>query len=204
LLTAAAAQTSPCVDLDEHCASWADAGEILRNPGYMFENCCESCSRHVAAPQIPWQAEDLSTPVVGSAIAELTPESLHQLGSRSKLLIVWFYVPWCKQCKLVRPALEQAAQRLAGQVEFGRIDCVAHPEVKLAHGIFSCAPPAARPRYDLRTTLSFASARHRAPVSQVPGVQGVPRWTVHVGRDAKGAFAQPWPHIEQLASQHHP
>jgi formate transporter len=135
----AAASRQQCIDQEEACSSWADGGECLRNPGYMAKSCCASCAKHGVAPQLSWEDEDLTVSADGSAILDLTAESLEErvrVGS-PELLIVWFYAPWCKQCKLVRPALEQAAQTLAGQVAFGRLDCVKHVSVKRAHGIYS-------------------------------------------------------------------
>jgi thiol-disulfide isomerase/thioredoxin len=103
----------------------------------MSQACCASCAKHGVARQVSWEDEDLTVSADGSAILNLTPESLEDKVRSGDLLIVWFYAPWCKQCKLVRPALEQAAQALAGHVAFGRLDCAQHPSAKRAHGVYS-------------------------------------------------------------------
>merc|ERR1719429_126579 len=34
---------APCTDNNPGCAAWAASGECEANPGYMLENCCQSC-----------------------------------------------------------------------------------------------------------------------------------------------------------------
>lgn len=133
----AAGRHLSCIDQEEACSSWADGGECFANPGYMAKSCCESCAKHGVAPQVSWEDEDLTVPADGSAILDLNADSLEERIRSPELLIVWFYAPWCKQCKLVRPALEQAAETLAGRVAFGRVDCVRHESVKRLHGVYS-------------------------------------------------------------------
>jgi hypothetical protein len=35
---------SDCIDSDERCELWADAGECSKNPGYMLSGCAKACN----------------------------------------------------------------------------------------------------------------------------------------------------------------
>lgn len=106
-----------------------------------------------------WESVNLEIAVKGSKVLELTEESLpqaaqeHQVltllphsvctrrlfsGSHcppGQVLVVWFYAPWCKQCKLLRDAFEEAAHTGVDGVTFARIDCVKYPKVKEAYQV---------------------------------------------------------------------
>jgi len=34
-----------CKDLDDSCESWANSGECEKNPGFMWDNCKQSCGK---------------------------------------------------------------------------------------------------------------------------------------------------------------
>jgi len=84
-----------------------------------------------------WELVNLERAVKGSRVLELTGDSLEQAVQDHPLLVVWFYAPWCKQCKLLRDAYEEAASTGVPGVTFGRLDCVKYPKVKQDYGIFS-------------------------------------------------------------------
>lgn len=90
-----------------------------------------------ASGQEAWELVDLERAVMGSKVLELNEESLAQATQEHALMVVWFYAPWCKQCKLVRDSFEQAASSGVEGVTFGRIDCTKYPNVKQAYEIFS-------------------------------------------------------------------
>jgi thiol-disulfide isomerase/thioredoxin len=84
-----------------------------------------------------WESVNLDIAVRGSRVLELTEASLEAATQEHPLLVVWFYAPWCKQCKLLRDSYEEAASTGVAGVEFGRIDCVKYPAVKEAFQVFS-------------------------------------------------------------------
>lgn len=48
-----AGAAAPCADDSEHCASWAEKGECVRNPAYMLESCraaCRTCKPSLSPP----------------------------------------------------------------------------------------------------------------------------------------------------------
>eukprot|EP00966_Prymnesium_polylepis_P003661 83840-Prymnesium_polylepis.2 len=100
-----------------------------------------------------WELVNLERAVKGSRVLELTGDSLEQAVQDHPLLVVWFYAPWCKQCKLLRDAYEEAASTGVPGVTFGRLDCVKYPKVKQDYGIFSCKL-SARPWFCRKRTHS--------------------------------------------------
>ena len=122
----------------------------------MMENCRLSCgncdgSKTPSGQQQPppqereaWELEDLEQPYPDSAVVDVDARQLAALADASladgKVLIVWFYAPWCKQCKLARPGFEAAAQVAADRrpsLVFAKLDCVKHPDAKKAYGVSS-------------------------------------------------------------------
>ena len=90
-----------------------------------------------AAGKEAWESVDLERAVMGSKVVELTAENLPQMARENPLMVVWFYAPWCKQCKLIRDAYEEASNIGVEGVVFGRIDCVKFPDVKKQMSVFS-------------------------------------------------------------------
>ena len=141
-----------CRDSDENCASWAAAGECTANAGYMTAACPKSCNAECGAPVVSesreaWELEILEEAQPGSAVIDTDAASLMELAADSHAtnntpVVVWFYAPWCKQCKLARPGFEAAAKADAarqggGGVVYARLDCVAHPNAKEIYGVNS-------------------------------------------------------------------
>jgi len=88
--------------------------------------------------QEPWELEDLTQPYPKTAITDLDGKGLNKYAVEvDKPVFTWFYAPWCKQCKLVRPAVETTAQNLAldDSVTFAKLDCVADVEAKKHYGV---------------------------------------------------------------------
>ncbi|KAL1500007.1 hypothetical protein AB1Y20_012684 [Prymnesium parvum] len=98
-----------------------------------------------AVPTEQWEQVDLEVPMHDSRVLDLTEESLHDVVSSrdGNPVIVWFYAPWCKQCKIARAGYEEAARRApengmpSTQVLFARLDCVKYPAVKEKYGVYS-------------------------------------------------------------------
>eukprot|EP00966_Prymnesium_polylepis_P244829 5663091-Prymnesium_polylepis.1 len=115
----------------------------------MHKSCQKSCGRcGVPARQLPpptppqpqreaWELEVLEQPYRGSAVSDVSGAQLSALAAESPLLFTWFYAPWCKQCKLVRLAVEQAAKNASAGVRWARLDCTADANAKQHYEVFS-------------------------------------------------------------------
>ena len=89
-----------------------------------------------------WERENLELPRANSKVLEieaanLTSTNLIARSDTAPTLVVWFYAPWCKQCKLVRDAFETLAATGVDGIEFGRLDCTQHKLAKEAYGVTS-------------------------------------------------------------------
>ena len=69
--------------------------------------------------------------------ANLTSTNLIARSDAAPTLVVWFYAPWCKQCKLARDAFETLAASGVDGIEFGRLDCTLYKAAKEAYGVTS-------------------------------------------------------------------
>ena len=90
-----------------------------------------------------WELEDLTQPYPNSAMTDVDLKGLTALANRTDHpIFAWFYAPWCKQCKVVRPAVEAAAKRFSEQsgkpITFAKLDCVADLEGKKFYDVNSC------------------------------------------------------------------
>jgi thiol-disulfide isomerase/thioredoxin len=135
-----------CVDhpAEPGCVAWANAGECPKNPKFMLSTCCASCQRVLQRGPPPqreaWETEDLESAWPGSAVTDVTPTELLHLANmkEGRALIVWFYAPWCKQCKLSRPGFEATAKALSSrELGFARLDCTRWPAAKDAYSVYS-------------------------------------------------------------------
>ena len=62
----------------------------------------------------------------------------HDYLSRTDLpVVVDFWAGWCGPCRMMAPQFEQAARRLAGRVQFLKIDTDANPESSRRYAIRS-------------------------------------------------------------------
>jgi thioredoxin 2 len=52
-------------------------------------------------------------------------------------VLVDFWATWCGPCRAMAPQFEQAARRLAGRVQFAKVDTDAEPELAGRFGIRS-------------------------------------------------------------------
>jgi thiol-disulfide isomerase/thioredoxin len=137
----------PCGDDDEGCASWAANGECDVNTAFMHHRCRKSCGvapcPRVALPKKEaWELENLEREYPDTVFTDLDGNGLAAFANRVETpVFTWFYAPWCKQCKLVRPDLEVAAKRYtdssAPPLAFAKLDCVKDPEAKAFYGVNS-------------------------------------------------------------------
>ena len=137
----------PCGDDDEGCANWAANGECDVNTAFMHHKCRKSCGvppcPRVALPKKEaWELENLEREYPDTVFTDLDGNGLAAFANSVEMpVFTWFYAPWCKQCKLVRPDLEVAARRYpdssAPPLAFAKLDCVKDQEAKAFYGVNS-------------------------------------------------------------------
>jgi thioredoxin 2 len=66
---------------------------------------------------------------------ELTKANFDRHVAGELPLLVDFWAPWCEPCRMMAPAYEQAAARLAPMVRLGKLDTEAEPEIGGRFGI---------------------------------------------------------------------
>ena len=147
--------TCNCVDSEADCEFWAKQSECTKNPTFMLERCPKACGncdgsklpaqqqqQEQPAALEDWELENLEVAYPDSVVMDVDEQGLRELAETSaqegKVVIAWFYAPWCKQCKLARPAFESVARASAEHMPslvFAKVDCVRHAGAKKAFGV---------------------------------------------------------------------
>lgn len=77
-------------------------------------------------------------PLAGGGVLHLNANLLDALLAKDGLpLLVDFWAPWCGPCKMMAPAFEAAALKLAPGVRLGKVDTEANPALGARFGVQS-------------------------------------------------------------------
>ncbi len=103
------------------------------------------CPRCGAVNRIPAARRDESPqcgrcgdPLFPGEPVALATDAWDRFTTRNDLpVLVDFWATWCGPCRAMAPQFEQAARRMAGRVQFAKVDTDAEPELAARYGIRS-------------------------------------------------------------------
>ena len=64
-----------------------------------------------------------------------TDQSIKEIISEGKPVMIDFWAPWCGPCKMISPIVEELAQEYAGQVVIGKLNVDENIETPEIYGI---------------------------------------------------------------------
>ena len=88
-------------------------------------------------------------------LVELTEANFDGLIGGPKVTFVDFWAVWCGPCRTMEPVVERIARKLAGSVNFGKLNVDEHSEIAT--------------RYEVQSIPTFMMFRNGRPVDAVIG-----------------------------------
>ncbi|MGE5097483.1 MAG: thioredoxin TrxC [Betaproteobacteria bacterium] len=105
-------------------------------------------------------------PLLPAAPVELTDANFDRQVAASDLpIVVDFWAPWCAPCRMMAPAFEETAARVAPGVRLAKLDTEAQPGIAGRFGIRS-----------IPTLIAFRNGREIARQSGALGVPQLLQW----------------------------
>jgi thioredoxin 2 len=105
-------------------------------------------------------------PLLEGRPVELTKAGFDRHLAKDDLpLVVDFWAPWCAPCRMMAPAYEEAAARLAPGVRLAKLDTEAEPEIAARFGIRG-----------IPTLIAFKNGREVARRSGASDLSGLLGW----------------------------
>lgn len=104
------------------------------------------------------------------AVADVSESDFDQVvveGSRVRPVVVDFWAAWCGPCRQLSPALEQAAQQFAGEVDVVKVDVDANPRLAQQFGVQGI--PAVKAFADGRVVSEFTGLQPPQVIQQFFG-----------------------------------
>lgn len=104
---------------------------------------------------------------MAAVVADVTESEFVQTvveGSKTRPVVVDFWAEWCGPCRQLSPALEQAAQEFAGEVDVVKVDVDANPRLAQQFGVQGI--PAVKAFADGRVVKEFTGLQPPAAIQQ--------------------------------------